>query len=354
MAVMNTVALQRALDNWLLFSPCLGVNVTLSDSLGNHWHSASGFEQFENKTEMKALQQCYIYSITKTFTAIRILQLVEQEKLALDSRLTEILGHCGLDPTITIRQLLNHTAGVPNYTEFDGYDAATKASPGTPWSYDYTLALSGEKGMKFSPGEGWDYSNTGYMLLAKVIEVVTGESFQKNINDGIILPLELTKTYVASDIDRGTVIPGFSRWLNHNDVMENITGIYHPHWCKTELMVSTTKEICQVYQALFQGKILSPALLAEMCKPISIGRSAGPFYRKPSYGMGLMIDSEWGHGGLFGHGGEGPGFNTWALYLPEYQERALAICIFCNTSMAGQPIYLVKDLLRVLGASFTE
>ena len=61
-----------------------------------------------------------------------------------------------------------------------------------------------------------------------------------------------------------------------------------------------------------------------------------------------MIDPEWGFGGLYGHGGDGPGYNTWAMYLPDFHGRRLTLAVFCNTSLASHPFYLVKDLLRVL------
>jgi D-alanyl-D-alanine carboxypeptidase len=64
-----------------------------------------------------------------------------------------------------------------------------------------------------------------------------------------------------------------------------------------------------------------------------------------------MIDPDWGHGGLFGHGGDGPGFNTWAMHLPDFHGRPVTLVAFCNTTMGGHPVNLVRDMLRVLRAT---
>jgi len=98
------------------------------------------------------------------------------------------------------------------------------------------------------------------------------------------------------------------------------------------------------------GGLLNPEQLTAMTAPVSTGGGAGWFFQNPSYGLGLMIDPDWGHGGLFGHGGDGPGANTWAMHLPNFHGRKVTLVAFCNTTMGGHPLYLVKDLLRVLAA----
>ncbi|ACS86832.1 serine hydrolase domain-containing protein [Musicola paradisiaca] len=343
-------ALQRSLTCWQRVAPCLGCNISVMDSLGNHWHSASGYAQLESDNPLQPLSKCYIYSISKVFTAIRILQLVKQGRMVLDEKVAVYLGDLGLSSDITVRQLLNHTAGVPNYTGFSEYDPAVKERPGQPWGFAETLRRAGEQEADFPPGEGWEYSNTGYMLLARLIEVVTDQSYDHNITQHIIHPLGLQNTRVATDIDRGELIPGYSRKLNHEGILQDITSIYHPGWCHTGVLTSTTEDICQLFIALFNGKLIDAELLDEMCGFVSIGRRAGDFFPNPGYGLGLMIDPDWGTAGLYGHGGEGPGFNTWAVYIPDFNGHWLAITIFCNTSMPGQPVHLVSDLLRTLSA----
>jgi D-alanyl-D-alanine carboxypeptidase len=130
--------------------------------------------------------------------------------------------------------------------------------------------------------------------------------------------------------------------------MENVIPRYHPGWCLTGLVVSTTQETAKVYRSLFSGALLRERSLIEMRTCVPTGNDGGAFFKKSAYGLGLMVDPEWGFGGLFGHGGDGPGYNTWAMHLPDFHGRSVTLAVFCNTRLAPHPFYLVKDLLRVL------
>jgi len=348
-------ALQRQLDRWQLFAPCLGTNVTVVDPLHGTWNAASGYMDPDTKAPMQASGRFYIYSITKTFTAVRVLQLVEAGAVDLDAPISAYLPDVPLPAGVTVRRMLNHTSGVPSYTDLPEYTPATRANSGEPWSYEHTRTLTCTGRLDFEPGQGWHYSNTGYMLLARMIEDVTNASFAHNMEQGIFRPLTLHDTYVAEEIDKGSLPPGYCRYLNDEGVIENVVPKYHPWWCKTGLIVSTTEETAKFFTHLFSGALLSDHSLMQMKSWVSsgdnVGRHVSPqpsFFRKPGYGLGLMIDPEWGYGGFFGHGGDGPGFTTTAFYLPDFFGRHVAIVVFTNTSMGGAPYYLVKDLLRVM------
>ncbi len=73
-----------------------------------------------------------------------------------------------------------------------------------------------------------------------------------------------------------------------------------------------------------------------------------PFFNKLSYGLGVMIDPESDQGEKIGHGGDGPGYNTWVMHLPNFKGRKLTLAVFCNTSMGSHPFHLINDLLCVL------
>jgi D-alanyl-D-alanine carboxypeptidase len=160
--------------------------------------------------------------------------------------------------------------------------------------------------------------------------------------------LFLGVAYIAEAVDRGLVTPGYTRQLSADERMIDVMPIYHPGWCLTGLMVSTADEVARFLAALMGGLLLDPPGLAEMTAVVATGADPGLFFRRPSYGLGLMIDPDWGHGGLFGHGGGGPGANTWAMYLPDFHGRPVTLVAFCNTTMGGHPFYLMKDLLRVM------
>jgi D-alanyl-D-alanine carboxypeptidase len=343
-------ALQAALDRWQLFAPCLGANVSIDDGLHGAWHGASGYRDADTKTPMPLHAQSYIYSITKTFTAVRVLQLAESGALALDDPVSSHLAELPFPATVTLRRLLNHTAGVPSYTSLPDYLPANRESPGRPWSYEQVRDRTCTGRFDFEPGTGWSYSNTGYMLLAKLIETVTGKSYAENVRNAIAEPLCLSRTSVAEDVDDGALVPGYCRYLNDDHAIEDITRRYHPGWCLTGLISSTTDDIAKFFSRLLSGSLISAASLTQMKCAVQAGTAdeAGALFRKPAYGLGLMVDTGWEYGGLYGHGGDGPGFNTWAMHLPAFHGRPLTLVAFCNTTMGGHPAYLVRDLLRVL------
>jgi D-alanyl-D-alanine carboxypeptidase len=339
-----THALQRQLDRWQKFAPCLGSNAAIIDGRHGTWSGAAGCREIEVGDPMPTGASFYIYSITKTFVAARLLQ----HDIDLDRPITAYLNVSELPQGVTVRRLLNHTAGVPSYTDLPDYVPATCRDPGQPWSPDEVIRRCCSVELDFPPGEGWHYSNTGYLLLTQLIETVTRKPLRTAIDDGILAPLGLARTYVATAVDNGTVTPGYTRQLSPDERILDVVPIYHPGWCLTGLMVSTASEVARFLEALMTGRLLDPARMAAMTEPVSTGGGPGLFFRNPSYGLGLMIDPDWGHGGLFAHGGDGPGANTFALHVPDFHGRPVTMVVFCNTTMGGHPIYLVKDLLRVL------
>lgn len=341
-------ALQNTFDRWHLAAPCFGANLSVDHAALSRCDLATGLCDPDQHTPMPALAPSYIYSITKTFTAIRVLQLVEQGRCALDDPIGRHLADPELPSSVTLRRLLNHTAGLPSYTELPDYAPDSAANPGQPWSAASVLERCCRGELDFMPGEGWHYSNSGYLLLLRLIERLSGASYAENIARHIIEPLGLASTGVETGIDTGRITPGYCRLHNPARRMENIVGRYHPGWCLTGLISSTTAEINRLYRALFDGELLSTASLVEMTRWADIRQPGHPTNIKPGYGLGLMIDPEqWG--GSYGHGGSGPGFSTLATHLPNFPGGALTLTVFCNTSMGGHPVFLLQDLLRVLG-----
>jgi D-alanyl-D-alanine carboxypeptidase len=343
-------ALQDQLDQSLLFTSCLGVNVTVKDEKHGSWTAASGFSEPKTRTPMSGNRQVYIYSITKTFTSVCILQMVQDGKLSLDAPLTNWLPNLPFPPSVTIRRLLNHTSGVPNYTSLEAYLPAVQESPSVPWSYNKLLELTCQGKLDFEPGTSWKYSNTGYMLLLKIIEAVSKDTFANVLHRNIYNPLGLDKTYVAGEIDTGALVPGFCRDLNSNRLMENVIPKYHPGWCATGVIVSTTSDVVQFYEGIVSEKLMSSEQLDDMLQPILTDEPPSSFFRKPCYGLGVMLDPESQYGEKIGHGGGGPGYSTWVMHLTNFHGRKLTMAVFCNTSMGLDPLLsLTNDLLYVLG-----
>ena len=227
------------------------------------------------------------------------------------------------------------------------YMPAVIESPSVSWTYDKVVELTCHGELDFEPGTSWKYTNTGYMLLLKIIETMTGETFAQTLRKHIFEPLGLKHTYVAEDIDNGTLVSGFSRELHPKTLMEDVIPKYHPGWCATGLIVSTTGEVVQFYGALFGGKLIGPQQLEAMRVTVPVGHDA-PFFVKPCYGLGVMIDLESEHGEKFAHGGQGPGYNTWVMHLLDFKGRRVTVSVFCNTSISSHPFNLINELLYVL------
>ena len=338
--------LQKIIDDWQCFAPYLGTNITIYDSNYGYSDYTSGYKSINPEQLLKSKELFYIYSITKTFTAILVMQLVEKKLLDLNDPITKYLTNIQLPKEVTIKHLLNHTSGVPSYTDLPNYMSASREKPAEPWTFEYVIKKTCNGKLDFAPEEKWHYSNTGYMLLLLLIESLTNKSFAKNVNDLIVKKIELKNTYVAEKIDT-KITKGYCRYLNDKREMKNITNIYNPWWCKTGLIVSTSYEITKLYNALFSGQLVNSTSLTAMTKTSLVGQPADFHFKKPSYGFGIMSDPENKFGCSYGHGGDGPGFNTWSVYYPDFYGRAVGVTVFCNTS-GDHPLFLVNEILEKL------
>lgn len=341
-------ALQVQLNQSLRFTGCLGVNVAINDDKHGFWLGSSGFSDIYVQKNLDTNQLFYIYSITKTFVSVCLLRLVQDGFLGLDDAINKWLPSISFSNSVTLRRLLNHTSGVPSYTNLKEYEPAVRENPSIPWTHEKVIELTCTGKLDFQPGESWSYSNTGYMLLYEVIETVSNKSFAEVLQEQIFSVLDLENTYVAHDVDTESILtPGYCRYLNSELRIENVIPRYHPDWCATGLIVSTVEDVVKFFEAVFSGKLLDTQHLEEMQTLVNIGKAQG-WYRKPCYGLGIMADPESRYGIKYGHGGDGPGYNTWAMHLPDFHGRKLSLAVFCNTSMVQHPYGMVRDLLMVL------
>ncbi len=263
------------------------------------------------------------YSITKTFTAVLILELCEEGQLSLDDRLANWFPHIAHADRISLRQLLNHTGGIPDYGGVRAYHESVKSSPSAPWSVERFAAETFDKGLLFEPGEGWAYSNPGYMLLKRIAEKVTSNSYSALIADRIARPLGLRRTLVAESVsDLAALAPGMSSALSPDGAPRDMRASYHPGWVSHGVVASTASDLVHFLDALFRGELLSRDSLAQMTELVVVptdptaSAEQGPpsRWRRPSYGLGLMADptSPWGL--IVGHNGGGPCYSASAFH----------------------------------------
>lgn len=275
-----------------------------------------------------------VYSITKTFTTSLVLKLCEEGVLSLEDRLARWFPHIAQADRISLRQLLNHTAGIPDYGGIRAYHDSVRSSPSTPWSLERFAAETFEKGLLFVPGQGWAYSNPGYMLVKQILEKATGVTYRVLISDRIAQPFELRKTFVAETIeDLASLAPGTSSLLAKDGSPCDVRAQYHPGWVSHGVVASTASEIARFLDRLFHGRFLSQNSLKQMMELVVIptesrsnsSANASPLRPgKPSYGLGLMGDpaSPWGL--AVGHNGGGPCYSASAFHV--FDLGGISVC----------------------------
>ena len=252
------------------------------------WGTADAAQHLENTPET----QFCIGSMNKMFTAVAILQLAQQGKLALDKPIATWwpdYPNKDLAARVTIRELLNHTAGTGDIftLEYEAHREDTRALA------DY-VRLFGNRPVGFDPGTRFEYSNYGFILLGRIIELVTGEPYQAYVREHIYVPAGMLQTDARPETDRveGRAIGYTSA---PNGLLPNTKTM---PWSGTSAGggYSTVHDLFLFAEALQAGKLISAESLSEATHGSAL---------RPDYGMGFYVLPDGG----YGHGGGGPGIN---------------------------------------------
>ncbi|GAB7106595.1 serine hydrolase domain-containing protein [Streptomyces phaeofaciens JCM 4814] len=293
-----------------------GVTGQVADAHGV-WIGTAGVADLGTGRPRGGQDRYRIGSITKTFVSTVLLQLQAEGRIDLDDSVDEWLpglvegnGHDG--GRITVRQLLNHTSGVYNYTADPGFQQ-TVFGPGflehryDTWSPRRLVRLAMTHAPDFPPGTDWSYSNTNYVLAGLVVESVTGRPYGEEVRRRIIGPLGLRSTGVPGT-DSRMPRPGGRAY---SKLSEESTGTTYDvtelnpsiAWAAGE-MISSSADLNRFTSALLSGRLLTPAGLREMTATIPAGEQPPG---SATYGLGLMRlklscgKEVWGHtGGIHG------------------------------------------------------
>lgn len=257
-----------------------------------------------------------IGSITKQFTATVILQLVEEGKIRLDGKLTDYLPDYRRDTgdRVTIHQLLNHTSGIPSYTDRREFFAESSRDPYTTADF---IKKFGSGDLVFEPGSKFSYNNTGYFLLGAIIEKVTGKPYEVVLKERIFNPLKMTDTGYDHS---ATILPkrasGYDK-TSAGFVNAAYLDMSIPYAAGS--LYSTVGDLYKWEQALYEGNIVSADNKKLMFTP-GLG----------NYGFGLFIsDQPIGKTGektkMIQHGGGIPGFNSLLTRLVDKQQTVILL-----------------------------
>jgi D-alanyl-D-alanine carboxypeptidase len=251
--------------------------------------------------------QYLIYSVTKIFIALTYLGYADRNLLSLDDPVSAWLP-IDLPRGVTLRRLLNHTAGIPDYGRLPEYHQAVMSHPGTPWTDEEFLKRAMTSGLEFEPGTRFNYSNTGYLLLRRLLDRLAAGGFAGAVHKHILEPLGLEATFLPEDPE-GLIplVPGESTLVG--PAVTDVRGVYHPHWVGHRVLASTVHDLLRFAPALTSGCLLSSERLQEMLTGVEVGVDSHPF-KRPRYGLGVMLDQPGNDHGVVGHLGGGPGYGA--------------------------------------------
>lgn len=320
--------------------PVAGLSIAVVKGRDTIVMKGYGLADVENDVPATAETVYRIGSITKQFTSAAMMQLVEQGKVSLDDEITKYFPNF---PThgqrILVRHLMNHTSGIPSYTDVGSIfgRVMTLAVP-----HDSLLAMVQNDSLMFTPGSGFYYNNTGYYMLGMLIEKVTGQRYGDYLAQRLFEPLGLRSTRYCSTeplikhrsqgyaVERGSLVN--AAYINMD--LPFAAGS----------LCSTVRDMVKWESALFGGKVVSASSLAQMTTPAKLTSN-----RPMPYGFGLAPDTVGGHR-LVAHGGGINGFISQEEYYPA---DSLTVVVLANTAPAPSGAIARNAAELVLGLPLT-
>ncbi|MGQ4277132.1 serine hydrolase domain-containing protein [Pseudidiomarina sp. E22-M8] len=312
-----------------------GASVVISQAGEVIFKGARGVADMELDVALQSGHILRLASLTKQYTAATILKLVAAGELDLDAPVGDVLPDFHV-PELTLHQLLNHTSGLPSYTEVPGYMVGDKIR--ADLSTAELIALTSDMPLDFAPGSQWRYNNSAYVVLGAVIEKVTGLSWHEAMQQMLFEPLGLQATgyYSAAEIVAGRV-EGYMQ--EESLVNAPFISMTQPH--AAGALSASASDVDQWQQALHGGKVLTDAMYARM-----IDTSKG----FNDYGYGIAVSQLRGEP-MLRHSGGIHGFSTFALWLPEQQVSVVVLSNFMGHSPSTAEVGMRLASL-VIGKSF--
>lgn len=270
-----------------------------------------------------------IASITKTLTATLVLKLVELKKLTLQDKLSQFYPNYPHGDSISIQDLLAHTAGIYNYTQDREFMLQQATQPATEAKM---LALFRDKPLDFPPGSNWNYSNSGYSLLGYIIQKVTQMSYQQALNQYVLSPLQMTHSgFDFSQVNPDKRATGYyaqtgKEYTQEAPIVDSSVSF------SAGSLYSTVEDLYRFHQGIQRHQIIGVNLQTEAYRPI-----------RHQYGLGWMIDTVYGQR-VVSHSGGIFGFRSNIARLP-----ADDVCIILLANIETPALAeLTKGLLAVI------
>lgn len=311
-----------------------GITVIITKGEETIYHKAVGMADLELNIPMEKNHILRIGSITKQFTAAALLKLYDEGILDLEDEITKYIpNYPTFDQEIIIEQLLNHTSGIPSYTQMSLWTPNVRKQ-------DFTVREFMEKfkpeSLDFVPGTRFKYNNTGYYLLGYIIETASRESYADFLKSEIFQPIGMKNTYYdnTSEIIRNR-IPGYEM-RNGKYINADYLSMTQPYAAGG--LISTTEDLAKWNRALVTGKVITPATLEMAWSPTVL--LTGKYH---PYGYGFEIKKKFDLD-VITHDGNINGFLSNAMYFPD-EDLYIAVLSNCTCNNA---IVISENLAAIM------
>jgi len=280
-----------------------------------------GYASLELSSKMPEEPIFEIGSVTKQFTAAAILQLDKAGKLSLDDDFTKYIDFDTKGRSISIARLLDHTSGIPSYTEIPEFWKLSVQD----YPQDSLVRLVEKKDYLFEPGEALIYNNSAYFMLGLIIEELTGQSYEGYLEDNIFKPLGMDNTHYCSTTD---VYKDKVYGYNFSpDGLKQKPYLNHKWPYAAGSLCSTTEDLLIWMRALHLHKLLPKDLYQSLITPNNLKDGSIVHYAK-----GVVNYSDFGHHRI-GHGGGINGFLSDTRYYPDAD--LFIVCLINTTGPKG-------------------
>jgi D-alanyl-D-alanine carboxypeptidase len=302
------------------------------------WVKAFGKADIETAASMKEGDRVRIASNTKTFVATVLLQLASEGKLLLDDTLDKYVPSVKDAGGMTLRQVLNMTSGTFSFTEDEQFGEQFEKDPLMKLTPEQEIEIANRHDNYFPPGGGYHYSDTNYEVAGLVIEKVTGNKLEDEVQARIIEPLSLSDTSFPETPDMaGQHSKGY---VLENGKLADYTRVEPSVPWAGGAMISNLNDMKAWAEALAGGSLLDSRMHAEQMKTVKTGTGA------TEYGLGVLeIDGFWGHtGAIFGYS---------SIFLRD-PERDATFVVFANkaTNDSSEAPGIALELMKLLYPDF--
>ncbi len=322
--------LTSRLDSLFMAMPDFNGVVLIADKGRPIYHKAFGFTNFETRAPLDTASIFELASVSKQFTSMCIMMLQEEGKLAYDDLVEKYIP--GLPyPNITIRHLLNHTSGLPDYQEImNSHWDKTKVA-GNQEIIEYLKQYHPAKNAE--PNEKYEYSNTGYVLLGTIVEKAAGQDFIQMCRERIFQPLHMTSTDIRSLEEKSGLsnfalghiyVPEKKRYVRADSFPSSNYTIWLGNRKGPGRISSTSSDLLKWDRALYSERLVKRSSLDQAFTPAVLSNDS-----ISNYGFGWTLRSHPVLGKVVWHNGDNPGYKT---IIIRYIDADKTVIMLCNNA----------------------